>query len=342
MAIRHQSIALAILSSGKLCVLVSLIVLGCGRAESDLPVISPLELVSPTQLPDVWSHHSTETAIRLRNSSRFPVQIVELSTSCDCAVASVSDTDLSPGEIVEVRVSLQAVVPRTVGELRNISLFCKLKESKQSFTFQFRRRGIIAVDNQAVKVSQQISPGETFFVTLRVDAAFANCVKVICQNPDFQVLSQTVSAEGDAATVRLDIQARNQLAGATYRVPLVVQASQESQPIESTVYASVDVVVPVTLEPAAVRIDTSHGTSFESSLSVQTKSPVRSVSMMGATEVAAFESSKAPSGDWVLKWSVKPPVTEGLVVANCIVRIECEDGEAILKSVPVSVYTPYK
>jgi hypothetical protein len=63
---------------------------------------------------------------------------------------------------------------------------------------------------------------------------------------------------------------------------------------------------------------------------------------MGATEVAAFESSKAPSGDWVLKWSVKPPVTEGLVVANCIVRIECEDGEAILKSVPVSVYTPYK
>lgn len=154
------------------------IVIGCSADIVPVYVSSPLELVSSTQLADVWAHEEKEMVIRLRNHSSSTVRIMELSTGCDCAVASLSDSHLDPGEIADVRVSLKGAVPRTSQESRSLTLHCQLDKVPQEFSFQFRRRSVVAMDNASITLPKPIAPGDTFQLEFTVDPEIVNDVSV--------------------------------------------------------------------------------------------------------------------------------------------------------------------
>ncbi len=316
------------------------VIIGCSADIVPTHVNSPLELVSSVQLGDVWAHEKKETVIRLRNRSSSAVRIEELTTGCDCGVASLSDPHLDPGEIADVRILLNGAEPRTSQESRSLTLHCQLGQVAQEFSFQFRRRSVVAMDNTSITLPKPIAPGDTFELEFAVDPEIVNDVSISCGDTRFQVVEQVARANDGNASARLTIAAFSAVPGGTCNLPLLIEASREGILLEATVYATVDVAVPASLVPAFVRIDTSRDTTVETQLSVRTEYPIRSVSMDGKNYVAAFTSKEIQTGEWILAWSAKSISGGGLAASICVVRIDCENDDPILISVPVSVYTP--
>ncbi len=300
----------------------------------------PLELVSSSDLGDVWANEGRDVVVCLRNRSGDPVQISQLTTSCDCAVASMSAAYLEPGETAEVRLLLTGEAPRTSKELRVVTLRCELTQVSQEFSLQFRRRGLIAIDNQWVTRQERIAPGAEFQLAFAIDPPVVDDVAVRCGDARFRVSEQVIRKSEGITTARLTLVAPNNLPGGTCRIPLLLESRQGGNVLEATVTATVEVAVSASLDPAFVRIDTSRDTTVESRLSIQSESPVRSVSIDSSGDVVALTAKEVEPRQWILVWSAEPISGGGLTTTKCVIRVQCENGDPILLSVPVSVYTP--
>jgi len=89
-----------------------------------------VELISsPTEV----THRFT-----LKNTSEYPMEITNLAASCGCTVAKLSTTQLSPGEGVDVNVSLRLFVPGTKSE--SVAMVLKVQDRTEAVKLVVKAR----------------------------------------------------------------------------------------------------------------------------------------------------------------------------------------------------------
>jgi transposase len=301
----------------------------------------PLELASSAELQDVWIEQpTTESVILLRNRSNRHQEILSLSTGCDCAIASVSPSNLNPGEIAEVRIQITGAPPQVTRELRLLGLRCRTAESTQGFELSYHRRAMVALSQMKMDELRTITPGSTLHLQVPIDPAIYEIVSANCGDSRFLVTNTGIDRSSKESGAGMDFSIPESTPGGSNAILLNLVGKSDHGLHYAQLTIPIEVDVPASLTPNFVQIDTTATREVSTKLFVASDLTVQSISIEQPIDIVSLESENMTRGQWLLTWKAVRSASPGLLTTSCILRINVAGHAPIRIRIPVSVYVP--